>query len=176
MWRQKKAIGILFGLLLTLYGSVTAEAGQRPVLGSFSGGFVAGEDTNYDGIPSAEHTQLVVSTVGIFINEVVSEVLPALPVPVTCPANTLEFHFLYNQAAGTHFFTGDQLFGSYTSGTLCLNPATGRFSFKGTGVYTGGTGKFTGASGSFSASSNGRLLPDGSGNQTGIVTGTLILP
>jgi len=68
--------------------------------------------------------------------------------------------FLYFAGA----WSGNQLFVSYTSAVLCLEPATGSFTFRGTASYTGRTGQFAGASDTIAVESSGRLLPDGSGS------------
>lgn len=115
------------------------------------------------------------SNLGVFTNTFTSEVLPPLSVPVSCPSNKLEFPYLYDDVVSTHQPSGDQLFSSFTSAVLCLDPTTGAFTFEGTAVYTGGTGQFAGASGSYTASSKGTLLSDGSGSQRGKFEGTLNL-
>ncbi|MGH8006433.1 MAG: hypothetical protein ACREQ3_05435 [Candidatus Binatia bacterium] len=166
MTTQSKVIGLMVGVLLALTCGLAA-AEDIKVKGTFAGDFAAGPDTNGDGIPSGVGTNEVqeIKKLGTFFVEFTAEILPPLPAPVLCSKNRLEFPFLYDQGIATQESSGDQLFFSYTSAVLCLNPNNGAFTFSGEAVYTGGTGEFAGASGSFTAKSKGQLFLDGSDSQ-----------
>jgi hypothetical protein len=79
------------------------------------------------------------------------------------------------------FKNGDQLWGSFTSGDMCLDSTNGAFSGSGRGEYTGGTGRFDGARGPFTVTFGGTDLTlfevgVGFGPIYGEVDGTVILP
>jgi hypothetical protein len=129
-------------------GPATAED-RIKVKGKFTGNFVPGPDTNGDGTPSAEGTNDLKekNELGKFLVEYTAEVLPPLPSPVTCPSGRVEYPYDYDEGVATQNSTGDELFFSYTSARLCVNPTNGNYTFHGTANYTGGTGAFVGAAG-----------------------------
>jgi hypothetical protein len=161
-------------------GSV--EAKEIKIKGSFAGSFSPSEfDFNQDGQKTSLNLVTGNGTLGPFTSQSQSEYQFPLPVPVTCPSDTVEFPLAGSNDVGTHTSTGDQLWSFSSSGTLCVNPSTGVFTFQGTYDYFGGTGRFTGATGSVQVTGTGLFHicdPAGRcfGNQTGTFTGTLILP
>lgn len=58
----------------------------------------------------------------------------------------------------TTFANGDQLWGSVTSGSMCMNTVTGDFTGEADGLYLGGTGRFADATGMFTVEFGGRNL------------------
>ena len=81
----------------------------------------------------------------------------------------------------TTFKNGDQLWGEFASGDMCLDTVTGEFYGSGQGVFTGGTGRFAGASGPFMVDFGGKnltiaTLGVGFGAIYGEIDGTVILP
>jgi hypothetical protein len=95
---------------------------------------------------------------------------------------------LYNYVGGNVVIrttaTGDLLFESFTSGTLCINFDTALpWNFEGQveGPITGGTGKLNGASGGFIAPFSGQILQNdyaghGMSWSAGSFTGTITVP
>lgn len=92
----------------------------------------------------------------------------------------VHFVFLYSYPIGT-YAKGDQLWGSFSSGWMCLNIVNGEFVGYGEGFYTGGTGRFEGATGTFTVDFAGTnltlpLLGIGYGPIYGEIKGTVVLP
>jgi len=179
MQLQKLAMGVTLGFLLSVVAG-TVEAKQLKMKGSFSGSFAPSEfDFNQDGQKAG--LNLVTGTLGRFTGQGQSEYQLPLPTPVTCPSDTVEFPLMGSDSVTTDTSSGDQLWSFSGSGTLCVNPLTGVFTFQGTYGYFGGTGRFAGATGSTQVKATGRYhVCDPAnrcfGNQTGTFTGTLILP
>jgi len=157
-------LGIGIVLLLLANASNSAEIKTQRVRCTSSGTFVGGVethlDTNGDGASAGVDQGIDNCNIGrFFIQEVVEWQAP-LPAPVTCPADTLEFHIQQGHGVATEEKTGDQLFAEVATNdaTLCFRESD--FTFSGTtrGTFTGGTGKFTGASGSFESQATGKYL------------------
>jgi hypothetical protein len=181
MHLHKLAIGMTVGFILSVVaGSV--EAKQIKIKGSFSGSFSPSEfDFNQDGQKAGLNLVTGTGTLGRFTSQTQTEYQLPLPAPVTCPSDTVEFPLMGSNSVTTDISTGDLLLSFSSSGTLCVNPSTGEFTFQGTSDYFGGTGRFTGARGSIQANGGGLYhVCDPAnrcfGNQTGTFTGTLILP
>jgi hypothetical protein len=181
MHLYKLAIGMMVGLILSVVaGSV--EAKELKIKGSFSGGFSPSDfDFTQDGQKASLNLTTSKSNLGRFTHQNQSEYLLPLPAPVTCPQDTVEFLLRGSNTVATNTSTGDQLLSIGNSGTLCVNPSTGTFTFQVTENYFGGTGRFTGASGSVQISGTGLFHvcdPAGRcfGSETGTFTGTLTLP
>ena len=88
--------------------------------------------------------------------------------------------FAYSRPVIT-FKNGDQLWGEFTSGDACLDPASGEFYGSGQGTFTDGTGRFAGADGTFTVDFGGNnltiaTLGVGFGPIYGEIDGTIILP
>jgi hypothetical protein len=178
---QIKRLGVEFTMgLVMIVGLGNSEARAIPFNGSLSGSLISTQiDTNGDGLKAGLSLGIINTNLGRFTSQGVGEFLPPLPAPVTCPSDHLEFPLLVFRGVDTHEKTGDQLFFEYTSGTACVDPATGTSSFSGVGNFVGGTGQFAGVTGSFEANSAGTTLvsdPAGNsfGNRTVEFTGTLI--
>ena len=174
MMARNLAIGLMFSALL-VWSAGPALARNIPVRGPFAGDFVAGPDTNGDGIPSVVGTNEVqeLKKLGTFSADYTAELAAPLAAPSTCPPGTIEFPYLYDEGVATQVSSGDELFFSYDTAVLCLDGNTGNFTFEGTATYDGGTGQFANASGSFTAKSTGHLNSDGSGHQDGSFKGRL---
>lgn len=180
------AVGITLGLILTVatsWAGDNSQSKQRKIKGSFSGSFIpSGMDLNNDGQKASINLVTGTSNVGPFTSQSTSEYAPALPAPVTCPSDTVEYPLAGGFSVDTDPKTGDQLFGYFSAGTLCINPTTGVFSSTTQVIYFGGTGRNTGATGSSQASTTGLIflydpVSGGSfGSQTGTFTAMITFP
>jgi hypothetical protein len=76
-----------------------------------------------------------------------------------CDAEQKVFYLgiMYSKPVMT-FANGDQLWGSISSGWMCMNTETGEFSGEGGGEYQGGTGRFADAVGWFTVEFEGTNL------------------
>ena len=135
-------------------------------------------DTNGDGLTASVFTGIQNTTLGRYVFQFESEPLPPLATNVTCPAGTLEFPVLQGHVVSTKETTGEQLFMTMTSGTVCFDLTTLTLTFQGQGTFDGGTGRFVNATGPFEDNGTGAVLvsdPQGHflANSTGTITGTL---
>jgi hypothetical protein len=185
---ETRAFIMGLALVLTLTGTVAnadnTEHWRCTVSGSSVVGVETNLDTNGDDI-SASATQSIVNC-GRFRFFVLTVNESPAPVPPTenCPAgSTEEYPLLQSHGVRIEEKTGDQLFTTYTSGALCVQPDS-TFIFTGVGVFAGGTGQFNGATGTIDTQLAGSYLVAGSkgGNFsalsqfTGTSAETLTLP
>ncbi len=188
--------------LLLLTGTVgAAETKTQQVHcnggGTFTDGVETHIDVNGDGASATLDQGLENCSIGRFFFQEEVEWIPQ-PILTNCPAGTsAEYHIsaesgFHHQPNGqqvsvaTDEKTGDQLFGQYTSATLCFNFSTIPFTFTASGqtAILGGTEKYAGATGTGSFQSVGSELAlgvkdgifGGFGQVTFTSDGTLTLP
>jgi hypothetical protein len=178
-------------MLLGIVSHATAKTRhfKCTIAGTFTDGVETHIDTNGDGRSATldQGSFKCNGSSGIFQEEV--EWLPQ-PIVTHCPNISSMREFSVSPTQGQHrsvatdLKTGDQTFSQMTSGTLCLDTATGRITVTNEGVYIGGTGKLTSATGTFTSQSSGSYLMfgfkngvfGGFGQFTGTVDATLVLP
>jgi hypothetical protein len=185
---------LTLGLTLLMFTGIVsyAEAKTRHLKCTQSNTFADGVETRIDtngDNASATLSQGIGNCNGS--NALVQEEAEWIQTAVThCPhePNMFEFYISETQgqqrAVGTDLKTGDQTFARITSGTLCVNAATGILSGTAEGIYIGGTGKNTDATGTFESHFSGRYLAfgckdgicGGFGQSTATIEATLILP
>ena len=158
---------------------------EKKIRSTFACSFVPSTfDNNGDGLQASLSQCTGKGSGGPFTSQGLSEILPPLPHPVTCPQGTTEYPYEANWGVGTNSNTFDQLLTGIEypdAGALCLNPDGYTFTFDYTAFIFRGTGKLTGAQGTIETKGTGSFLacdPGGRciGNSSGTSEGTLILP
>jgi hypothetical protein len=185
---ETRSFIIGLALVLMLTGTVANADETEHLRCTVSGSSVVGVETNLDTNDddiSASATQSIMLCGDFrFFVQSVNESPEPVDVTKNCPAgSTLEYPLLQSHGVRIKEKTGDQLFASYTSGALCVQPDNS-FTFTGVGVFAGGTGQFSGATGTIETQLAGSYLVTGSkrGNFsaltqfTGTSTETLTLP
>jgi len=185
-------LGISLFMLTSLVSHAAAETRRLKctIAGTFTDGVETNIDTNGDN-RSATLDQGAFKcngTSGIYQAE--AEWIPQ-PTVTTCPnvPSMREFHIVdqtqgQGRSVSTDSKTGDQTFSQITSGTFCLDTATGDYTTTTTGIYRGGTGKSTGATGTYTLQAAGSYLMfgfkdgifGGFGQFTGTVDSTVTFP
>ena len=90
------------------------------------------------------------NALGRFVFTGEAEFGPQVVPNTTCPAGTLEFHLVQNTNVFFFQATGEQLYFTYTPGSVgCYDPTTNKFTGRFPGVFSGGTGRFAHATGAF---------------------------
>jgi hypothetical protein len=182
---KRLAMGVAMALVIALAIGRAGAKGCKdgcPFEGTLSRSAFSTEiDTNRDGVTAVFGAGPFLTNMGAFNLQVLTEGLPPISPTGACPSDSIEIPVLLVQAVSIDVKTGDQLLLQATSGTVCLNPATGMLSASATGIFADGTGEFAGATGSFTFRSTGRVLvSDPFGrvffSETGALTGTLIFP
>jgi len=183
MHMYRLALGITIGLTLTAAtGFADDNPKEKKIRSEFACGFVPSTfDNNGDGMLAALNQCTGKGDGGPFTVQTLSELLPPLPGPVTCPQGTTEFPYEAIWGVTTNSNTFDQLLTGLEAGSLCLNPDGFTFTFDYTGFIFRGTGKLTGAQGTFETKGTGSFLTCDQavrciGNSSGTTEGTLILP
>lgn len=162
-------------LLLLTGAVVAADAKTHQKVHCAGGGtFVDGVETNIDtdgdGVSAGIDQGSEVCNIGMFVFQEEVEWIPR-SVTSACPAGTTDEYYIdathgQHRAVATNQKTGDQLFGQFTSATLCVDfssyPAPPfPFTASGQNVITGGTGKYTGATGTNSFHTVGSYIQYG---------------
>jgi hypothetical protein len=168
-----------FGIALSLLTSVVGAADAKTLYvhctgsGTYADGVETHIDTNGDGMSAILNQGIENCGLGKFFFQEEVEWVPQ-PTVTTCPAGmTNEWHIDpaggQNRRVAIDENTGDQLFGKYTSATLCLNLSAFPFpwTISGQSEFIGGTGKYTDAIGTKAIHFAGRWLIYGSKDGAG---------
>src|SRR5262245_991503 len=179
MRSYKLVVSVAAGLMLV---TTTSWARSKQIKGTVACSYSPSNvDFNGDGITGSLNNCVGKFNGGNFTSQSQIELLAPLASPATCPADTVEYPYAEITTVSTISSTDQTFAGEEGSGSLCLNPLTGAFTFDLTEFYFGGTGKFNKATGSvhqtgtgqnFVCDANGRCF----GNSVGTFTGTLTLP
>ena len=184
MIRRRVRLAVALGLTSVMAAAAVARAEQSTngtvsIRHNFSGLFLSTHiDFNGDGQPAVE--QRITLTNGLFGPSTVqgiNEFVAAGPAICRNGSAGIQFSQLLDPTAPRDFvqqfsLTGDLLTLKQTSGSACLDPATGILFLDAAGEIAGGTGRLTGASGTFrlkgSASFSFFDGRDSLGPQTGV--------
>lgn len=121
MTMHRLVMGTILGLMLTVatgWANDKSHGKQIRVKGSCAGSFTPSEfDSNNDGQKGDVDLTTLTSNLGPSTSQCLSELLPPLPTPVTCPPGTAEFPLLASNCVSTDPNTLDQLAVIYSSGS-----------------------------------------------------------
>lgn len=158
---KKRLVGGAVGLIMVLglilaVRNTEARHRQRKFRGelkeSFSGSvLISGTsiDTDEDGVKASLGLFKGKSTLGTVTIEPITEFSPVPKVSTTiCNSGLLQFDLVMGRVVTRIESSGDLVFSRFTSGTSCVDPATGTVSVSLEGSIMGGTGRFDGATGS----------------------------
>ena len=177
--KREMKLGLGVVLLIVPFIATSSYADELPISGKWAGSVVqVGFDLNGDDVSANLIDAQIKGSFGMRSLDVLSEYMP-VGLCSTDP-DVWEFAFLYSKPILT-FANGDQLWGTITSGSMCMHSLTAEYTGEGRGVYTGGTGRFEDASGTFTVTFSGKnltLLTLGFGFAPirGDIVGTLALP
>ena len=158
-----------------------AQGNETMFTESYSGSFVSASlatDTNDDGSPANFGEFVGTSTFGAVTIQSLNEFEPALE-NADCEDGLIEFTLVQGHFV-KRFEDGDLIFGNWTSGLSCFDPATKTSVTTQVGMFTGGTGQFATASGPIQIDFNSTFLADNAeqgfsfGGSDGTGEGTVI--
>lgn len=182
MTLHRLAVGVALGLVLTVstgWADGNFHGKQIPVKGSFAGSFSPlAFDANSDGQKASLDLTTATGNLGPLTTQCVSEYLPALPTPVTCPSGTVEFPLIKSMCLSHNSITLDQLVTLYSSGSSCVDMNSPTFTAKLQGNFVTGTGRYAGATGPVQSQATGFFFdcdPAGGcfGSENGTFSGTM---
>lgn len=155
---HRLAVGVTVVILTVATGWADDDSHgkQIPVKGSFAGSFSPlAYDSNSDGQKASLDLTTATGNLGPSTTQCVSEYLPPLATPVTCPSGTVEYPLIVSMCLGHNSITLDQLVTLYSSGSSCVDPNTGTFAAKLQGNFLTGTGRYAGATGPVQSQATG---------------------